>query len=36
MKFVEKHPGELDMIKWVLFDDKTLEAYENALENFTA
>lgn len=36
MKFVEKHPGELDMIKWVLFDDKTLEAYENALENFAA
>ncbi|MCM1143927.1 MAG: O-acetyl-ADP-ribose deacetylase [Blautia sp.] len=30
-RFVEEHPGKLDMIKWVLFDDKTLEAYKRAL-----
>lgn len=31
-KFVADHPGELDVIKWVLFDDTTLRAYEKELE----
>ena len=26
-QFVKDHPGKLDVIKWVLFDDKTLQAY---------
>jgi len=33
-KFVVDHPGELDVIKWVLFDDKTLSAYEKVLEQW--
>ena len=31
-KFVADHPGELDVIKWVLFDDTTLGAYEKELK----
>lgn len=27
-RFIEEHPGELDVVKWVLFDDKTFEVYE--------
>lgn len=30
-KFAAGHPGELDIIKWVLFDDKTLGIYEKEL-----
>ena len=30
-EFAEQHPGALDVIKWVLFDDRTLEAYEREL-----
>ena len=30
-KFVEDHPGKLDVIEWVLFDDRTYGAYEKAL-----
>lgn len=26
-EFVAAHPGDLDVIKWVLFDDRTLQAY---------
>lgn len=26
------HPGKLDVLKRVLFDDKTLQAYEKELE----
>ena len=26
-KFIAEHPGKLDVVKWVLFDDKTYEAY---------
>lgn len=29
--FAAEHPGALDVIKWVLFDDRTLAAYERAL-----
>ena len=31
-KFVEENPGKLDVIKWVLFDDNTLKAYQNESE----
>ena len=24
-RFIQEHPGELDVVKWVLFDDKTFE-----------
>ena len=34
MQFVQDHPGELDVIKWVLFDDKTLQAYESQIERW--
>ncbi len=30
-KFVEGNPEKLDVIKWVLFDDNTLKAYQDAL-----
>lgn len=26
--FIEKHPGSLDLVEWVLFDDRTYAAYE--------
>ena len=28
-QFVAEHPDSLDVIKWVLFDDRTLAAYES-------
>lgn len=31
-KFVEGNPEKLDVIKWVLFDDNTLKAYQDALD----
>ncbi|MCM1113448.1 MAG: O-acetyl-ADP-ribose deacetylase [Muribaculum sp.] len=33
-RFAADHPGELDVIKWVLFDDITLEAYQKELERW--
>ena len=30
-EYVADHPGELDSIKWVLFDDNTLHAYEKEI-----
>ncbi len=30
--FVSEHPGELDIIKWVLFDDTTFSAYKAVIE----
>ena len=33
--FVDAHPGELDQVKWVLFDDKTLDAYDRQLADAT-
>lgn len=30
-QFAVEHPGELDVIKWVLFDDNTLQAYERQI-----
>ena len=32
-RFVVEHPGKLDVIKWVLFDDNTLRAYESQMED---
>lgn len=29
--FVKDHPGALDLVEWVLFDDHTLQAYTDAL-----
>ena len=31
-KYVEENPGKFDVIKWVLFDDNTYNAYKDALE----
>lgn len=33
-KFVADHPGELDMVKWVLFDDVTFGMYEKELKRW--
>ena len=33
-QFAADHPGALDVVKWVLFDDKTLEAYQSQLERW--
>ncbi len=30
-EFVAKHPGEIDIIKWVLFDDVTMKAYADEI-----
>ena len=30
-QFVAEHPDSLDIIKWVLFDERTLAAYEKML-----
>ena len=33
-KYVSDHPDQLDLIKWVLFDDRTLETYQDAITRF--
>lgn len=33
--FLEEHPGALDLVEWVLFDDRTLKAYTDALNHQT-
>ena len=33
LDFVSSHPEAMDEIVWVLFDDRTKEAYDSALEN---
>lgn len=35
-EFVTEHPGELDLIKWVLFDDQTFESYKKELGQWEA
>ncbi|MCR4672295.1 MAG: O-acetyl-ADP-ribose deacetylase [Lachnospiraceae bacterium] len=30
-RFIDEHPGELDLVEWVLFDSRTYAAYEEAL-----
>ena len=32
-QFVREHPDDLDLIKWVLFDEKTKQAYDDALSD---
>ena len=32
-RFVAEHPDKFDVIKWVLFDDKTLAVYEGELNS---
>lgn len=32
-EFVSEHPGELDVIKWVLFDSRTFDAYREELDH---
>ncbi len=31
-RFLEQYPGEIDMVEWVLFDDKTLAAYKKEVD----
>ena len=33
-EFAAEYPGELDVIKWVLFDDNTLKAYADEIEQW--
>lgn len=30
-RFIEDHPGQLDLVEWVLFDQRTYDAYDKAL-----
>ena len=30
-QFVEANPGKIDLVEWILFDEGTLNIYENAL-----
>lgn len=30
-EFVGEHPNDLDLVKWILFDDRTKKAYDKAL-----
>ena len=34
-EFLEAHPGKLELIEWVLFDDDTLQVYEDAMNKLT-
>ncbi|MGI6118062.1 MAG: O-acetyl-ADP-ribose deacetylase [Bilifractor sp.] len=31
-KFIQNHPEKLDLVEWVLFDDRTMSVYEKAIE----
>ena len=35
-EFIEDHPDAFDLVGWVLFDQRTYNAYENALNQMTA
>lgn len=35
IQYVTEHPGKLETIMWILFDDKTLKVYKNELEKST-
>lgn len=35
-EFAKEHPGSFDVIKWVLFDERTLQAYEDKLVKINA
>ena len=34
-EFIEEHPGELDLVEWVLFDKNTYETYDKELAQLT-
>ena len=34
-EFVEANPGALDLVEWALFDDDTLQVYEEAFDKLT-
>lgn len=34
-EYIEEHPGELDLVEWVLFDQKTFETYDQLLAQLT-
>ena len=34
-EFIEAHPGELDLVEWVLFDQNTYEVYDKAFGQLT-
>lgn len=31
-RFLEEYPDAFDLVEWVLFDDRTLEAYEKEVD----
>ena len=31
-QFIEEHPGEPDLVEWVLFDDNTFDAYNKLID----
>jgi len=33
--FIENHPGELDLVEWMLFDQGTYDAYDKAFGQLT-
>ena len=33
-QFLGQYPDAFDIVEWVLFDDRTLKAYEDELEKF--
>ena len=35
IEFIEDHPGELDLVEWVLFDKRTFDEYDKALSRLT-
>ena len=34
-RFIEEHPGKLDLVEWVLFDQTTYDVYEDAKKHLT-
>ncbi|MBE5944645.1 MAG: O-acetyl-ADP-ribose deacetylase [Lachnospiraceae bacterium] len=30
-RFIEEHPGKIDLVEWVLFDDRTYDVYDKAI-----
>ncbi len=35
-KFLAEHPDAFDVVEWILFDDKTMQVYEQAIEKADA
>ena len=32
-RFLDQNPGEIDLVEWVCFDDRTFRAYENEVQD---